>query len=971
MDSLRLYLFGSPRLECNGRLVEMDTRKALALLAVLAVSEVEQRREVLVTLLYPESDDQSGRAAFRRTLSTLNHALGAGVLAARRDAVGLDPAAGLRVDVLEFKSLLAGQPGDAALEQAAVLYRGDFMAGFSLRDSPDFDDWQYRQSEELRHLLSGALARLSALAADQGDLERAVQYALRRIGLDPLIEEGYRQLMEIYARSGQRSAAMLQYRECVKILEHELGVSPLEETTHLYQEILSGREQAHKRESSSELRPALASPLPRSTQLPGLPVVALLPLVGRDTESGVLRKAMQSNPPDGLFISIEGEAGIGKTRLAEEFLAAARKDGRVVIQAACYDGEEELAYSPFLAVLQKALDWNVSSGSEGQPRLAERLEQLPGEVFAEAARLLPGLARMTRQAVPAPLPVGPGAQMRFFEALRSLFVCLLGGELPGIVFIDDLQWADTATLDLLTYLVRRLSAGNFWILAAWRRQEGANSERLRLLQAEQRRTGRGLHLPLQRLNAGDIQRLAHLHLGVGEKDSLPPGLAEQLFAESEGLPFIALEYLRGLEVPSADRSVPARSAGSWKISGGVRDLLYRRLMAPSEAARQLLTAAAVIGREFDLNILQAVSGRSELEIISGIEELLAQGLLGEHASGYDFTHHKLREVAYEETSLARRRLLHQRAGEALVAASQGRAGLAAGHFMQAGQAARAAEYYRLSGEYARRVYANDEALRAFQAALAAGHPDPAGIHEACGDLYTLQGNYREALSNFQAAAAFCDPGCLSNLMHKLGEIHHRLGEWEAAEGHYQAAFDTAGKDGSPAWLAHLFSDWSLTLYRRGQLEPAHRLADQALSQAQTADDPGAIAQSLNMLGILSRAGGKLEEAGDFLKASLDAAARQDDLRMRYAVLNNLARLQQERGRITEAIALAREALALCTRMGDRHRQAAILNNLADLYHAAGLDEEAMAELKKAVTIFAEIGENSGPSQPEIWKLTEW
>lgn len=963
MDNLRLYLFGSPRLEYNGRLVEMDTRKALALLAVLALSGVEQRREVLVTLLYPESDDESGRAAFRRTLSTLNRALGAGVLAARRDAVGLDPTAGLWVDVLEFKFLFAGQPSAAALERAAELYRGDFMAGFSLRDSPDFDDWQYRQSEDLRSLLVGALARLADLEAEKGDLKKAVQTALRRIALDPLTEEGHRQLMAMYARSGQRSAALLQYRECVRILEHELGVTPLAETTSLYQDILSGRKETNPREVSSETRPASeATP-------PGLSVLTSLPLVGRDTEFNALHKALQSQSKDGLFISIEGEAGVGKTRLAEEFLAAARKGGRTVIQSACYDGEEELAYSPFFGILQKAFDWDSASDlNEGHTLLAERLEQLPSEVLAEAARLLPGLARMTRQAVPAPLPEGPGAQARFFEALRSLFICLLSGELPGIMFIDDLQWADSATLDLLTYLVRRLSVSNFWILATWRSQQGVNSDRLRLLQAEQRRTGRGLHLPLQRLNASDITHLTHLSLNMGKNETLPAGLAERLFAESEGLPFIALEYLRSLETVSA---------GAWKMSGGVRDLLYRRLTAPSEAARQLLTAAAVIGRVFDLKILQAVSGRSELETITGIEELMALGLLSEHASGYDFSHHKLREVAYDETSLARRRLLHQRAGEALVAAPQSKAGsaaaagLAAGHFMQAGQMVQAAEYYRLAGEYARRVYANDEALTAFQAALAAGHPDPAGIHEACGDLYTLQGNYREALSNFQAAAAFCDPGCLPNIMHKLGEIHHRLGEWEAAEGHYQAAFDAAGSDGSPAWLAHLFSDWSLTLYRRGQMEPAHHLADRAFSQAQAADDPGSIAQSLNMLGILSRAAGKLEEADAYFKASLKAAARQNDLQMRYAVLNNLARLQQERGLITEAITLAREALAMCTRMGDRHRQAAILNTLADLYHAAGLDEEAMAELKKAVTIFAEIGENSGPRQPEIWKLTEW
>ena len=165
-------------------------------------------------------------AAFRRTLSTLNHALGKGVLAVRREAVGLDPAASLWVDVLHFKALLAAPPILAALEQAVALYRDDFLAGFTLRDSPTFDDWQYRQSEELRRLLAGALGRLASLAAEAGDLSPGIQHAARRLGLDPLLEDGHRQLMLLYFRSGQRGAALRQYRECVRVLDQELGVSP-------------------------------------------------------------------------------------------------------------------------------------------------------------------------------------------------------------------------------------------------------------------------------------------------------------------------------------------------------------------------------------------------------------------------------------------------------------------------------------------------------------------------------------------------------------------------------------------------------------------------------------------------------------------------------------------------------------------------------------------------------------------------
>ena len=873
--------------------------------------------------------------------------MGEGVLVIRRDAVGLAADSGLWVDALHFRELAAEPDAFGHLEQAASLYQGDFMAGFSLRDSPPFDEWQYQQSEELRRRLVTVLDQLVNRTAASGDYERAIQHAARRTALDPLLEEGQRQLMELYARSGQRGAALRQYRECVRILEQELGVAPLEETTRLYQEIMSSRlELGHSPEGSMRKSGReTAPPEPR-------PVPALIPLVGRDAEITRLTRAFEDSPA-ALFISLEGEAGVGKTRLAEELIALARRQGRAVAQARCYEGQAGLAYGPFLDALGPILETR-----EG----AQRAGQLAPAVLAEVARLLPGLAAWVREPLPVQPSDGPGAQTRFMDGLRQATNSLLGGNPPGLLFIDDLQWADVATLDLLTYLARRAGPGDCHLLIAWRSQEGSNQERLRRLQAEQQRAGRALHLSLRRLTGPEIGALARSLLG-----SAAARLEERLFQESEGLPFIALEYLRSLY----------QASGDWNLPGGVRELLHQRLQSPGEAARQLLTAAAVIGRSFDFSILLSVSGRSEVETITGLEELLGVGLIREDQhSGYDFTHDKLRQVAYDETSQARRRLLHQRAAETMAARHVPReagvqAGAVANHFLQAGQPARAAEYFRQAGEYARRLHANSEAVAHFQAALAAGHPDPSGLHEACGDLYTLLGDYAAAVASYQAAAAFCTPDCLSNLMHKLGEVYHRRGEWEAAEGHYQAALEAAGEGASPEWLAHLFADWSLTAYRAAQPARAGTLAQKALHLAQQSGSPAALAQAFNMLGILKRADLELDAAGDFFERSLAAASEQEDLSLRCAAQHNLARLEQERGRGAAALPLARQALETCTLLGDRHHQAALLNTLADLHHAAGREDEAMAYLKQAVVLFAEIGEEPGPALPEIWKLTEW
>jgi DNA-binding SARP family transcriptional activator/tetratricopeptide (TPR) repeat protein len=233
--------------------VEVDTAKAIALLAYLVLNETRQRRETLVGLLWPESDQVHGRAALRRTLSTLNKALGGGSLLADRDTVGLDPGARLWVDILQYRARLAACKTHghettavcpdclAPLGDAVALCGGDFLQGFSLRDSLAFDDWQYHQGELLRRELDGALERLASGRAAGGEVEAALDAARRRTAVDPLNEAAHCQLMELYARAGQRPSALRQYGECARILQAELGVTPQRTTTSLYQQIAAGR----------------------------------------------------------------------------------------------------------------------------------------------------------------------------------------------------------------------------------------------------------------------------------------------------------------------------------------------------------------------------------------------------------------------------------------------------------------------------------------------------------------------------------------------------------------------------------------------------------------------------------------------------------------------------------------------------------------------------------------------------------
>ena len=503
MTRLNIYLLGTPRFECNGENIILDTRKASALLAYLAISKQRQSRDILAALLWPEFDQTHARASLRRTLSTLNNALGGSCLEISREYINLNFNAGIWLDVDEFHNLLSEcrlhdhLPTETCskclkpLSAAVELYGGDFLAGFSLRDSSTFDDWQFYQADSLRRDFTSALERLVQCYTTSSNFESAITFAQQWLALDRLNESAHRRLMQLYAWNGQQSAALHQYRECVQVLDRELGVGPLESTTRLYQAV-----KEHQLSPSSATKPgskgAIASkvmsisPLQMNTSIDATTTPQSVtfqtsyPLVGRSNELLTLKQAYDDIHSVGHMMLLEGEAGIGKTRLAEEFLANAQSKGAIVISARCYEGETQLAFGPIVAGLHATL---ALDGTE------QKLKDIPLPWISEAARLLPELSTF-RTGLSSPLPLdSPGAQSRFFEGLKQMLYALCKGELPGIVFFDDIQWADSATLDLLNYLVRRLREQPVCLLVTLRNRQASNDNRLHQLHNEALRAG--------------------------------------------------------------------------------------------------------------------------------------------------------------------------------------------------------------------------------------------------------------------------------------------------------------------------------------------------------------------------------------------------------------------------------------------------------------------------------------------------
>ena len=331
MSKLSLTLFGAPHIELDETPISIGHSKAVALLAYLVVTGRPHTRESLAAFLWPDHDTASGLGEVRRMLWALNKAMGKGWLEADRQTITLSPCSNVRVDVNHFQELLGcyAQHDHAATEvcpgcfdpliEAITLAPGEFLAGFGLPDSPDFDDWQAQEAQLLSRELGQALQKLISLMLRDGEQtpEQAIPYAQQLLNLDPLYEPVHRLLMALYAVTNQPVAATQQYQECADLFRAELDASPDTETTELYERIRLGEFDAATEFGKLPYPVVNAAPttndIPSSNQ--NLPV-QVTPFIGRQFEitalSGLL---LEPNFP---MVSIIAPGGMGKTRLAVE-----------------------------------------------------------------------------------------------------------------------------------------------------------------------------------------------------------------------------------------------------------------------------------------------------------------------------------------------------------------------------------------------------------------------------------------------------------------------------------------------------------------------------------------------------------------------------------------------------------------------------------------------------------------------------
>lgn len=990
---LRVQLFGSFRLLRDDHPItgfeQARLQDLLAYLLLFRTAPVS--RQQLAFTLWPDTSDRQALKNLRTLLTRLRQALpdADAYIHVTPKTLQWRPQALFELDVTEFENALvqvaeaqsSNDPGrtTSALTAAVAAYTGDLL--------PDcYDDWIVPLRERLRLAYGDALERLVVSLEELRDDGGATAYAQRLLQFDPLHEAAYRHLMRLYLVQGNRTEALRAYQACQAMLQREFGTEPTRSTRDLYETLLRGDDVSQ----------------PSATAQPTGP-----PLIGRGTEwSGLVSTWREAAAGRSQIIVLTGEAGIGKTRLAEELVAWVARHGVATAAAHCYpEVSGTLAYAPVAEWLRCAAL---------QPHLAA-LEEAS---LVEVARLQPALLNEHPRLVP-PGPLTESWQRtRLFEALAHAVIGpARGNRRPLLLFVDDLHWADRETLDWLGYLLRFDPHAPLLVVGTVRGHDVGRDHPLSIASLALARSGLLREVVLSPLDANDTARLAASVAGRG----LEPREAAEIYHDTEGNPLFVVEMVRARvggkassrQIDKETRESPegfASLTAAPALPSKVRVVIQSRLASLSPGAQALAQTAAVIGRRFSLDVLVRSSDQDRATVVQNLDELWQRQLVRvQNDASYDFSHDGIRAVAYDAIGPIRRGILHLHVAQALAEVHaddiDAFSGQIATHYERAAEPDQAIAFYRRAAAAAQRIYANAEAVRLYRYLLESGLntsltvPARCAVLLALGEVWQATGYWVKAQSIDQQALDAAErlgdvhlqaqaQRALADVMHLQGYYDQALARLAKAEqdfrsiGEWRGVVSTLGTAGQIYWsrgdhsraqaaleqqhqiaveigdtrgICEALEALGMVQFSQGDWEGATTSCVQAITMAETLGYKPAITRAAITLGNVRLAQGTDGEAIRWFLRAGKLACEIDDRRALSWVTANIAMVLARRGDYRRAVAGYEYSLCNAWEIGDRWTAGRIVAALATVDERQGQIERAERLYRKAIDLELWLG----------------
>lgn len=918
---IRLHLLGQFTIQSD-KPIQTPRRKSRALLAYLAATNQFHNRRNLIDLFCAEAQDPP--AVLRSLLSRLRRNVDQDILLADGELIRLNPAV-CWVDCLAFETAVTSQQPIALTQVGTVLdlYQGEFLIDISLEDAPEFELWLLGERARYHSLYEKALSSAVDSAVAAANWDKAIHYTRRLLTANPLLEAAHGRLIWLYAQSGRLDAARNQYEIIRNLLASELAVEPAAELQHLYADIQSGK-----------IRPQYFQVTPKPAQLSPAPIKTL---IGRNAEQHHLQTAWQeAQNGKGQVILVEAEAGGGKSYLVHTF-GRQLPPGRFLYGDG-YESTQNVPYTPWLELLELALSHYPTA----------QLQTLPKEVRTAITQLIPQKTQLSND---DPLPTE-----RLFTALASFLL----HDQPRFIFIDNLQWADSASLNLFYFLARRIAQSPVALIGAFR--PSLDNHLLSVLIDDLHRL-HPIHLNPQPLTSANIETLLATQWPKLPADSRPR-LSEMLCAATAGNPLFLTEIIRELAHTTA---VPE----TLPIPPSILDLIRRRLQRLPASLRQVVESLAVLHAPGTPDLLQHISGRSEDETAAAFDIALTQGLIIPHddetAGLYDFRHDLMREAVNSLLSNARRRLLHKRAAQALNPTA--RAAVLAYHWQKAGNQNQEAIYAAQAGEEAKSLFAIDEAITYLSRAktLTQEPGKQISLSLQIGEILITAARWAESEKILKEALALIPemaPDENQRILEmkiktQLGITWVWLGNWQQAEAILKEAFETAESLEDIAEKALIQTMIGQLMTRKGLHKEALQWLTTAYETSRAAGDKFSMSRNTGGQGIVYMLMEQYREALPYFEQALALATEINEIPDIAVWIGNIGTIHKELGNLPEAVANYEQSLNIDREYGLQNQLGTGLGNLGNLHRIMGHLDKALECHLEALEIRVQVGHTAG------------